>query len=505
MRFDPILWRKLSITAFLLLLFRFALSIPLPGLDVGALRMIFSEGWGQYPGLSGAVTPIIPPTFSVLALGIWPYIAGSFLALVLSGLFPALRKLREGSLGDHRTFDGLILLVTLLIAVIQSYGIGQYLSGMEDQFPVLAVSDQTLFMLLVMTTLTAGTMACIWVAHLITRHGLGNGVVLMLIVMWLARLPRGIGEQIVLWRAENRPMGHWVLLGAFTLAVFLWAVTLVRARRELTALSTQDPPGEPVRIPLRVNLTGTIPIIAAGQFLNLFYTVVGPGAAAALAWRHSVWYWIINCVLIIVLTYLISAWVLNVRGLLAILHRWGFALDVDDPDETAARRIEARLGGPILLMALTLCLFAGLPLLLSVQFGFAHEMALLYGHFPLVIAAVALDLRGTLGRYRVARGPAEVPGGAPEDEWVVLTGCETELEVELIRRRLSEAGIDSDWEINRVIPITGTLAPWEVCPPSRPSLVIHRRLGGGLARVLVAESDVDRARAHLATFEAAGS
>lgn len=524
MRLDKVFWSKAGLTAVLLLVARAALRVPLPGLDGAALTQFAAKIWPSAGPISQAIGTPFPVKFSAFALGVCPYVAASIVLLVLSGLIPALRRLRQGTIHDHERFDRLILFITVILCLIQGYGISNYVKSTLAPTSVVLVENHTFFTLLTMATVTGGCLALVWVGHLITRHGMGNGILWLLIVPWLHKVPVGIEAQVVDWKRAGMPAGYWALMIGFTILVFIWGALLVRARRNVEA--EPDPERMPnlaqwdtsratprIRIPIRINLVGTVPIIIALQLLSGSAASISCQQELAMSWREATWYWLVLAVIVVALTYVMSAWVLNVPDLLTRLRRWGYRLVGEGTDQDFVRRIESMMIGAIFPVAISLVVFAALPHVLLAHFRFAPEFAVLFGHLPMVLAAVGLDI---CSQNRCFRRIEHMPlagsdGAEPDhcdslvdmtpdpskldpDECVALVECETELDVELIRRRLLAYGCEARWEVNRIIPVTGSLGPWEICRPSVPSLVIHRRLGGGVARVRVKARSLKLAR-----------
>jgi hypothetical protein len=201
-------------------------------------------------------------------------------------------------------------------------------------------------------------------------------------------------------------------------------------------------------------------------------------------------YWVAICMLIVLFTYLLAAWIFNARDLVHRAERWGYRLAEFTSPREAVRALERRVAIMMLPASVLLCALALAPLALTAWFGIQYGLATHYGQSLLVVIAVTIAL------YRDLRArPYEM-----EAEWRPLTTFETELETEMAQALLDDHDIDSERQANRAIPITGSLAPWEACRPAVPGLVIHRRLGGGAAWLWVPGEDAAEAARVLASY-----
>jgi preprotein translocase subunit SecY len=474
--------RRILLTLALLAVSRIGLYIPLPGL------------------VSTALSPI-----SVFSLGITPYLTAAGLVLLLSGLIRPLRRLRDGTEGERIRFDRAILAGVVVVALLQSHGMAVYIKNALGQLPTVQTISPAAFHLVAMSSMTAGTLLLVWLAHLITRHGIGNGVALLILADLLSRFLPAVAHQIHIAAADDLPWGLGVLLIALFVALVVLLISFLRAKRVIPTIQhsrspASSPESEPgVAIPLRMNTAGVLPIFAAATIMAFPATLATFGAipAAAVPQMTSLGYWIVNCVLIIALTYLLTSWIFSGKNTVARLKQFGYSLADVPTGQDPGGYLDRILAQQVALGALLLCGLSALPIALTHWFGLDAQLSALYSSSLLVICAViAHTFQSARHHWQIDRLGSESDDA--RRPYTAVAIFETEMEVEMARRLLREAGVDAiGYTADRIIPIAGTVTPWEVCRPTFPSLVIHRRLGGGSAQLLVPEDRLAEAAALL--------
>jgi preprotein translocase subunit SecY len=480
------------ITAAALVIARLGFHVPIPGVDLSGMIGLQPSFGGIFVFPGGS--PPLPPRISIFALGLAPYISASVLLLLLSGLIQPLRRLRDGVWSARMRFDRWILVLTAVIALIQSYGTATFIRNLLAEWGLAGTIP--LFFPVAVLTLTCSALFLVWLAQLITRHGIGNGVILIIVSTIVIDLLRGIVHQIEMPLIPDAPIGQTVLFLIFTLAWISAFVLFAQARGTLVfeRAAGAEKPAEPLSVPLRVNIAGVLPIVAAQTVCQFPYTLGWlTGSPVFYADPLGPLYWISVCVFIVLFAYLFSAWIFNARDLLARAGRFGFTLAGAEPAEAAAARIERRVTITTLPAALALCALALAPMGLFELAGIQYSLTMHYGQRLLVLIVVSIAL------FRDVRARPF----AMEQDWVPLAVFETALEAQMAQALLDEQEIDSEPQDRRVIPLTGSLAPWEICRPSVPSLVVHRRLGGGAVTLWVPGAEREAAARILAPVIAA--
>lgn len=251
---------RLFFTLLVFAVFRLAAHLPLPGVDAVALRDLFSRYafLGFFNLFSGGGLQ----NFSVTALGLNPYINASIILQLLTMAYPKLEELsKEGEYGREK-INQYTRFLTVPLAMLQAYATYALFRSQGIVKPL-----DSFGLLLLVVTLTAGTVFLMWLGELITEYGLGNGISMVILAGIVAGLPASFGRSLATLTAENFFTFASVLAGG---AVLIGLVVLINegvrqipvhyARRIRGGVSVQSPA---THLPLRVNSAGMIPIIFA--------------------------------------------------------------------------------------------------------------------------------------------------------------------------------------------------------------------------------------------------
>lgn len=256
----PDLRRKILFTAFIFFIFRIVAFIPVPGVDVEALRSFFAQN--QFLGLLDIFSGGTLANFSIIALGVYPYINASIVFQLLGMMIPKIEALqKEGEYGRQK-INQYTRFLTVPLAAIQAFGMYALLKNQG------IVADLTsLGLLSLVVTVTCGTIFLMWLGELITENGLGNGISLIILAGIMGRFPVVIGQTLATFQSTN----------FFNLAIFLamavlviGAITVVNeAARQIRVEYAKRIRGgrvfggQSTYLPLRINQAGVIPIIFA--------------------------------------------------------------------------------------------------------------------------------------------------------------------------------------------------------------------------------------------------
>ncbi len=244
-----------------LVVYRFAANIPLPGVDVLALRSIF-EG-NQLLGLLNIFSGGGLSNISIVLLGVAPYITASIIMQLMTMIFPKLEKLNkeEGEAGRQK-FNMWTRWLTLPLATVQSFAMISLLRSQN------VLGDLSPFMMTVMVvTAVAGTVLLMWLGELITEKGLGNGVSILIFAGIIAGVPTAFARLFSTWD----PSQAFTYLLFFLIAlVTIAGVVFVNDGQRIIPISyakrvrgSRVYGGTSTHLPLKVNQAGVIPIIFA--------------------------------------------------------------------------------------------------------------------------------------------------------------------------------------------------------------------------------------------------
>ncbi len=331
----PDLRQKLLFTFAILVVFRFIAHVPIPGVDLAALQKIFERS--QLLGMLDLFSGGAMRTFSVAAMGVYPYITSSIIMQLLVPVIPALRRLSEEGESGRNRINQFTHWLTVPLAALQGYAQLQLLrsqGGVLNLGPLETIGT--------VASLTAGTMLCVWLGELITERGIGNGVSIIIFGGIIAGLPEQIGRGFI---AKD----NWAGVVAFALLALLTVVLIViftegHRRIPVQYARTAFRGGKMYRqagstyIPLRVNMAGMIPLIFAmslmifpgtiasyfaappgqeGNFANAVMEWFSPSTAAPI----GLFYWVLYFLLVVGFTFFYTMVIFEQMDLARTLQR----------------------------------------------------------------------------------------------------------------------------------------------------------------------------------------
>jgi preprotein translocase subunit SecY len=276
----PDLRRRVLFTLGLLAVYRVGNHVPTPGIHAQALIDFFEQNRGNWFGLVDMFSGGNLAKVTIFALGIMPYITASIILQLLTVVWPFLEKLsKEGELG-RRKITQYTRYGTMLISVVQSFGIAVYLERMtvSNQFRIVE-SPGWAFKLMTVLTLTTGTCFIMWLGEQITERGIGNGMSLIIFAGIVVGFPRGAIDTFqMIQRGELSLLAALILLAA--MFVVVGAIVFVeRGQRRIPVqyakrvVGRRVYGGQSTHLPLRVNTAGVIPVIFASSIIAFPQTV----------------------------------------------------------------------------------------------------------------------------------------------------------------------------------------------------------------------------------------
>jgi len=296
---------KLLITLGILMLFRLAANVPAPGVDRNALQAFFnSAGSGGFLGFLNLLSGGTISRFSVLSMGVYPYITAQIILQLLIPIIPSLQKKMEDDQREGRRWmEKWTYYLAVPMAALSAIGqINTFNALAQQQLGVVILpfgfsSDLWLSSLSTLLVMTAGTMFAIWLGELISEYGIrGQGLSLVIFAGIVSQIPQNM---IVLW---NDQLNRWSLLSAMVVVMLLTILAIVyvqQGRRNVPIIYPQKSAvfyamqrGKNVRmpqptLPLMVNLAGMIPLIFASALLQFPAIVAGFFVQSQTAWVQT--------------------------------------------------------------------------------------------------------------------------------------------------------------------------------------------------------------------------
>ncbi|MFA5769871.1 MAG: preprotein translocase subunit SecY [Patescibacteria group bacterium] len=268
---DPELKRKILFTLFIFLAFRFFAFLPIPVINLEKLRVLFSQN--QFLSLLNMFSGGTLINFSVMALGLNPYINASIVLQMLTMMIPHLENLsKEGEYGRAK-INQYTRMLTVPLTVVQAIGIFMLLKNQK----VIGVLSPIEFFSFILT-MVAGTFILVWFGELISEFGLGNGISLLIFVGIVGGLPVLLGQTAAVFNPEI--VFNIIIFVVLSLFVIAAIVFINEATRRIPVLYAKRIKGNRMYqgatnfLPLKLNQAGVIPIIFAVSFV-LFPQLIG--------------------------------------------------------------------------------------------------------------------------------------------------------------------------------------------------------------------------------------
>jgi preprotein translocase subunit SecY len=270
---------RLLFTLALLAVYRIGAHIPTPGIDGTALSEFLTDRVGGLMGFFDMFSGGALSRVTIFALGIMPYISASIILQLLTVVIPALGKLAKEGEAGRKKITRYTRYSTIVISLIQSFGIAVGLEGMQDG--AFISHPGWSFRLLTMLTLTSGTAFIMWLGEQITERGIGNGISLVIFAGIVARFPAAVFSTFNLMRAEELSVFFVLLLVAMMIGIVGFIIFMERGQRKIPVqyakrvVGRKMYGGQSTHLPLKINTSGVIPPIFASSIIMFPATVAG--------------------------------------------------------------------------------------------------------------------------------------------------------------------------------------------------------------------------------------
>jgi preprotein translocase subunit SecY len=282
--------RRLMFLLGALIVYRIGSHIPVPGIDPAALAEFFNRNQGGILGMFNMFSGGALKRFTILALGIMPYISASIIMQLMSHASPHLEALKKEGEAGRRKITQYTRYGTVVLAIFQGIGIAV---GVESQG--LVPEPGIMFRFVTVTTLLTGTMFLMWLGEQITERGLGNGISIIIFSGIAAGLPSSIGGLLELVRTGAMHPLSAIFITVLVAAVTAAVVFVERGQRKILVNYAKRQVGNKIyggqssHLPLKLNMAGVIPPIFASSIILFPATIAGWfGASDSLRWLKDV-------------------------------------------------------------------------------------------------------------------------------------------------------------------------------------------------------------------------
>jgi preprotein translocase subunit SecY len=390
--------KKLLITAAVLIIFRLAGHIPASGIDRTTLAALFAGS--PLLSLLDVFSGGTLANFSILALGLNPYINASIIFQLLGYIVPSIEELqKEGDYGQEK-INQYTRLLTVPLAALQAFGMYALLRGQK-----VITTLGPLQLLALVITMTAGTIFAVWLGELISEYGFKDGVSLLIFTGIVARLPVTLGQSASIFQSQDiLKISLFVIISILVVGVVIF---MSEAARQIpihyAKRRTESGLGATSYLPLRLNQAGVIPIIFAvslvllpsmlGQFLANVPNagIAGFAKSVSTAFNpQSAVYNIVYFLLVFGFTYFYTAVVFNPEKVSEDLQKGGGFI----PGIRPGKETEKYLGHVLSRLTVVGGVFLGLVAILPSFFRNALGATNLAigGTSVLILVSVALQL-----------------------------------------------------------------------------------------------------------------
>jgi preprotein translocase subunit SecY len=264
-----------------LFVYRVATHIPVPGVNPVALAELFNQQRGTILDMFNMFSRGALSRFSVVALGIMPYISASIIMQLLSVVDPKLKQLKKEGETGRKKITQYTRYGTVILATFQAFGVAIALEGQQAIGQAVVMDPGIGFRVVAITTLVTGTMFLMWLGEQITERGVGNGISMIIFAGIVAGLPSAIGGTLELSRTGE--MHLLAVFGLFALAIAVtgFVVFVERGQRRITVnyakrqVGRKMYGGQASHLPLKLNMAGVIPPIFASSLILFPATIAG--------------------------------------------------------------------------------------------------------------------------------------------------------------------------------------------------------------------------------------
>ena len=399
---------RLFFTFLILAVFRLGSVLTVPGIDANVLLKYFDDLAAQNKNAFASYMDFFVggafSNFSILMLGVMPYISMQIIMQLAVIIFPSLKRISQED-GGQRKIAQYTRIGTIVVCLIQAWGMSVYANSIPG---CIVLQNKVLFRILFMLTVTTGSMITVWLGDQITARGIGNGISMMIFAGIVARLPNAIVELAQKVAAGEIQLVFVILVVIMFIAIIALVIFEEAGQRKIPVhyakrvVGRKMYGGQSTYIPFKVNPSNVIPLIFASSILTLPLTIASSFAQGqnSAKWITSlsrfltpngIWYNILLVILIIFFAYFYTQVTLNPTEIAKQIRENGGSIPGISADKTEStlQKILNRLVFP---GSLFLALIAVIPTVIQIIFKFPSAITHLMGGTSLIImVGVATD------------------------------------------------------------------------------------------------------------------
>jgi len=384
----------------MLIIFRIAAHIPVPGINIANLKDFFArnEMLGMLNILSGGAMS----NFSLVAMGIAPYITASIIMQLLTMIVPRLEELSKEGASGYQKINQYSRLLTIPLAFLQSYGMISIFS--QSSQPILGALS-TFQLVNILTVMTAGTVFLMWLGELITEKKIGNGISLLIFAGIVEGIPISIQQTIATFSMDQ--IVNFLVLAVLSVVTIAGVVIITEGQRNIPVTYARRIRGHRMYggtdtyLPMKVNQAGMIPIIFAISIV-LFPGLIGQlltrsGSAFIARFgqilmgitQNQLIYGLLYFTLVVAFTYFYTSIIFHPKQIADNLQKQGGFIPGLRPGEPTASYLSKVSVRIMLAGALSLGIIAVLPII--IQNVFRLSTFVVGGAAILIVVSVVLE------------------------------------------------------------------------------------------------------------------
>jgi preprotein translocase subunit SecY len=409
--------KRILFTLLMLGVYRVATQVPTPGVNASALASFFEGMKGSIFGVFNTFSGGALERFSVLALGIMPYITSSIIFSLLTVSFPALAELQKEA-GGHKKISQYTRYAAVLLCFIQGYGLAVGLESIRSPSGLPVVLEPGMgFRLMTVITLTAGTMFVMWLGEQITERGIGNGISLVIFAGIAAGIPGGIRDTLNLFKNGELSGLSLVVVLLIMLATFWVIIFIEKAIRKIPVqyakkvVNNRVFGGQSTHLPIKINISGVMPPIFASALLGFPTTIARfvPENSAFKVYFNTIeqslmpgrmLYNVVFVSLIVFFAYFYSSIQLKTDDLAENLKKNGGFIPGIRPGEKTVEFLDFVIARLTLIGAIYISLICVMP---SIMFNFANVPFYFGGTSLLILVGVAIDTLAQVESFMISQ------------------------------------------------------------------------------------------------------
>jgi len=391
---------KILITIGFLFLYRLLAYVPVPGVDTTVIASFFDSHQADALGLFNMFSGNAVERLSIISLGIMPYITASIIMELLAATFPnigQMKKERDGMVKYMQIIRYATIVITLVQAVGVSIGL-QSLTGKDGSSAIMV--DHTTFVMLSAVSMLAGTMLLMWIGEMITQSGIGNGISLIIFAGIVSAIPSAIVQSITMINTGAMSFITLIAILLLILATVLIIIYVELGERRVpvtyakkTMMQNQNKRVMNY-IPVKVNLSGVIPVIFASAILMFPMTILSSSTnpyiqqVADVLNPNGYFFNFLTFLFVVFFAFFYASIVFNAKDISDNLKRQGGFIPGVRPGDSTKEFLNTVASNLTVSGALYLGLVATLPFMIIKGMGVPFFFG---GTAVLIVVQVALD------------------------------------------------------------------------------------------------------------------